>query len=59
VSERQPVVSAIIPCRNERGRIEECLRTVLAQEEPPGRFEVLVADGMSDDGTRDVLSGLA
>ena len=58
MSEQQPAVSVIIPCRNERGRIEECLRFVLAQEEPQGGFEVIVADGMSDDGTRDVLERL-
>lgn len=55
----RPTVSAVIPCRNERGTIERCVRSVLAQEEPPGGFEVIVADGMSDDGTREILAGLA
>jgi len=55
----QPVeVSIVLPCRNERGHIESCLAGVLAQDlqEP---FEVLVADGMSTDGTRDCVSRLA
>src|SRR5260370_4219804 len=51
----EPLVSIIIPCRNEVGHIEDCLLSVLAQEEPPGGFEVIVADGMSDDGTRGLL----
>jgi len=53
-----PIVSVIIPCRNERHHIEACLSSVLAQEEPQGGFEVIVADGMSDDGTREILARL-
>lgn len=54
-------VSVIVPCRNEAGHIEALLRGILAQERPPdGRgFEVLVADGMSDDGTRERVQALA
>src|SRR5437867_4907686 len=51
----EPLVSVIIPCRNEVGDIEACLSSVLIQEAPRGGFEVIVADGMSDDGTREVL----
>jgi glycosyltransferase involved in cell wall biosynthesis len=54
-----PTVSIIIPCRNERGHIEACLRSILAQESPPGGFEVIVADGMSEDGTGAILKQLA
>jgi glycosyltransferase involved in cell wall biosynthesis len=52
---QRPVVSVIIPCRNEADCIEGCLLSVLAQEESEGGFEVIVADGMSEDGTRQVL----
>jgi glycosyltransferase involved in cell wall biosynthesis len=50
-------VSIVIPCRNERAHIERCLRSVLEQKgvQP---FEVIVADGMSDDGTREILEHL-
>ncbi|MGH7846387.1 MAG: glycosyltransferase family 2 protein [Candidatus Binatia bacterium] len=48
-------VSVIIPCRNEKDHIEDCLCSVLAQEPVPGGFEVIVADGMSEDGTREIL----
>ncbi len=54
-----PRVSVVVPCRNEVRHIEACLRSVLAFEPPPGGFEVIVADGMSDDGTREVLARLS
>jgi glycosyltransferase involved in cell wall biosynthesis len=52
------LVTVIIPCRNEAGCIEACLRSVLKQEPPPGGFEIIVADGLSDDGTRELLARL-
>ncbi len=54
-----PSVSVFIPCRNEARSIEGCLRAVLAFESPPGGFEVIVADGRSDDGTREIVARIA
>jgi succinoglycan biosynthesis protein ExoA len=54
-----PRVSVIVPCRNERHYIETCLQSILAQVEPVGGMEVLVIDGMSDDGTRDIIRSIA
>ena len=54
-----PAVSLVVPCRNERQHIETCVRSLLAQEVPAGGYEILVVDGMSDDGTRDILTRLA
>jgi succinoglycan biosynthesis protein ExoA len=54
-----PLVSAVIPCRNEGAHIEACVRSVLAQHSPPGGFELIIVDGMSDDGTREILARLA
>jgi succinoglycan biosynthesis protein ExoA len=54
-----PLVSIVVPCRNEREYIASCVQSILAQEMPPGGFEVIVADGMSDDGTREILTQLA
>jgi succinoglycan biosynthesis protein ExoA len=53
---RQPVkpfVSVVIPCRNERATLDLCLDSALASEYPADRTEVLVSDGMSDDGSRE------
>lgn len=49
------LVSIIIPVRNERTYIEPFLDSVLAQEGIP-EMEILVADGMSDDGTSEILA---
>ena len=54
-----PMVSVILPIRNEADFVERCLRSVLANDYPPDRMEVLVVDGMSDDGTRDIVARLA
>jgi glycosyltransferase involved in cell wall biosynthesis len=53
-----PFVTVVIPVRNEAGFIEELLRAVWAQDYPSDRMEVIVADGMSTDGTRDILTAL-
>jgi glycosyltransferase involved in cell wall biosynthesis len=53
-----PKVSVIIPCRNEVRHIEACIRSAFAFKAPEGGFEVIVVDGMSNDGTRDILSQL-
>ncbi|MBX3301829.1 MAG: glycosyltransferase [Nitrospira sp.] len=47
-----------MPCRNENRHIETCVRSILGQERPPGGIEVIVVDGMSDDGTREILETL-
>src|SRR5687768_15611940 len=48
-----PFVTVIMPIRNEGTFIARSLGAVLAQEYPPDQMEVIIADGMSDDGTRD------
>ncbi|HEY4363716.1 MAG TPA: glycosyltransferase family 2 protein [Bryobacteraceae bacterium] len=49
------MISIIIPCRNERHSIGRALDSLAAQE-CPDAWEIIVADGMSDDGTRAVLA---
>jgi succinoglycan biosynthesis protein ExoA len=55
----RPLVTVAIPCFNEEASIEACLRCVLAQDYPRDRLEILIADGLSVDGTRAILSRLA
>lgn len=50
-----PFVSIIIPCRNEAGYIRQVLENIVSQDYPEDRIEVIIADGMSDDGTRGIL----
>lgn len=44
-------VSVIVPVRNEAASIESTLRSLLTQDFPRDRFDVIVADGGSDDDT--------
>jgi len=53
------LLSVLVPCYREAQTIERCIRSILAQEIPNGSLEIIVADGMSDDGTRGVLQRLA
>ncbi len=47
-----------MPCLNEEAYIEACVRSVFAQDYPKDRLEILVADGMSMDKTREILDRL-
>lgn len=52
-----PLVSILIPARNEAEVIGECVRRALAQSWP--RFEVIVCDDDSTDGTGSLLQQIA
>ena len=58
MSSQMPQISVLIPCRNEAKHIEHCLTNIYGFTPPPGGFEVIVIDGMSSDGTFDILSQL-
>ena len=50
-------VSIVIPCRNEERFIANCLDSILANDFPKQRLEVLVVDGNSEDRTRSIVDG--
>jgi chlorobactene glucosyltransferase len=52
-----PLVSVIIPARNEERNIERCVRSVLATSYP--RIEVIVVDDHSTDGTGRIARSIA
>lgn len=53
-------VSVIVPCRNESSCIETFCFGVLRQALPDGwALQLLIADGLSDDGTRESLVRLS
>ena len=52
-------VSVVIPCRNEEKYIERCVRSILDNDYPADKIEVLVCDGQSDDTTPQILERLA
>ena len=51
-------VSVVIPVLNEAKHVENCLNSVSAQDYPSNMMEILVIDGMSNDGTPDIIKQL-
>lgn len=49
-----PLVTVIVPTRQEATDIEGCLAAIAAQDHPVNRLEVIVVDGCSTDGTADI-----
>jgi glycosyltransferase involved in cell wall biosynthesis len=54
-----PFVTIIMPIRNEADFIERAIRSVLDNDYPDEKMEILVIEGMSDDGTRDIVDRLS
>ena len=52
----EPKISIIVPCYNEAGFIKKLLQNIVDQEYPKEKSEVYIIDGMSNDGTRDIIS---
>lgn len=52
-------VSIIIPCYNERRTIGSLLEAIYKQTYPLGDLEVVIADGMSTDGTREAIKAFS
>ena len=51
-----PFISLLLPIRNEEVYIPACINSLRAQDYPAGRVEILVADGMSTDHTRQIVT---
>lgn len=52
-----PFVSVIVVARDEEASIGSCLARLVAQDYPADRLEIIVADGMSTDRTKEVVEG--
>ncbi|WP_461206452.1 glycosyltransferase family 2 protein [Clostridium sp. DL1XJH146] len=55
IENKLKTVSIIVPCRNEKKYISQCIESFIHQSYNNYYYEVLVCDGMSDDGTRDII----
>lgn len=54
-----PKVSVVIPCRDEAKSIEGCIKSLVSDDYPRDRLEILVVDGQSSDDTRQIVKELA
>lgn len=57
--EETPFISIVVPCLNEKRHIAICLQSIVDQNYPRDKFEVIVVDGMSTDGTREIIDDFA
>lgn len=55
----QPLISIVVPVRNEERDLGSTLDALLTQQYPQSRFEILVVDGDSQDGTPALVAGYA
>jgi succinoglycan biosynthesis protein ExoA len=51
----RPMVSVVVPMRNEEKHIERCLAALASQDYPSELLEILVVDGMSDDRSSEIV----
>jgi glycosyltransferase involved in cell wall biosynthesis len=58
-TKKDPFVSVIVTCQNEKDFIAPCLDSILKYDFPKNRLEILVVDGMSNDGSREELAEFA
>ncbi|MBN3040050.1 MAG: sugar transferase [Candidatus Omnitrophica bacterium] len=54
-----PMVSLIMPCRNEKDFIRKSLGSFLNTHYPLDKLEIIVVDGSSDDGTREIVEEIS
>ena len=55
LSNKQPLVSIVIPCLNEARFIEQVIQDILNQRYPQEKLEVFFVDGGSTDGTQAII----
>ena len=54
-----PFITIVMPVYNEARFIRDTLGQLLGQDYPSDRYEIIVTDGMSDDGTQDIVREIA
>jgi len=59
MSANTPLISIVIPCKNEEAYIENCVNSIFLGNYPAKQLEVFVCDGKSTDKTLEILEQLA
>lgn len=54
-----PFISVVIPMYNEESYIQECLFSLIGQNYPKDKYEIIVVDGNSEDHSREKVSEIA
>jgi chlorobactene glucosyltransferase len=54
-----PMVSVVVPARNEETNIRGCVEALMAQDYPRDRLQLVVVNDNSSDGTQAILDELA
>jgi succinoglycan biosynthesis protein ExoA len=54
-----PIISVIVPTRNEEQYIGKCLISLLNQHNLQDKIEILVIDGMSTDNSRNIVKNIS
>ncbi|MGQ9805484.1 MAG: glycosyltransferase [Chlorobiales bacterium] len=57
--DKLPFVSVIVAARNEANNIARTLDSLVEIDYPCDRFEIIISDGASTDGTPDIVAGYA
>ena len=55
---KTPIISVVIPCRNEARYIRATIESVLRQSSALKDMEIIVIDGMSTDATREIVGSI-
>jgi cellulose synthase/poly-beta-1,6-N-acetylglucosamine synthase-like glycosyltransferase len=58
-TESFPPAAVVVAARNEAKNIEACLRSLLNQDYPPDRLQILIVDDRSEDGTGEIVRQVA
>lgn len=55
----KPFISVVIPTYNRKEIVERCLKHLLNQTYPSDRYEIIIIDDGSTDGTRELVIRIA
>ncbi|MHA1344409.1 MAG: glycosyltransferase family 2 protein [Promethearchaeota archaeon] len=58
IDEKLPFVSIIIPMYNEELYIKDCLLSLVNQDYPKDKYEIIVVDGNSEDNSKKIVNNL-
>ncbi len=56
MSEKQPCITIVMPCYNEEDYIEKAVLTLIENNYPEDKIQILVVDGRSQDKTQYIVN---